>query len=156
MLPNAARFHLKEGAMSNRAVLAIALVTPILMFAVPIAAGAAEESPFLLQDDGTVRVLRGLNPDQNFQAATLPEDLDLAPAAAPPAEAAPPQIEPPRPSAEPGLTTRQRALRRAKERGIPVIRTGARRAPGPQVDSSRQRALERVRERGITVNRAGG
>ena len=85
--------------MKKRAILAIALVTPILLFAVPNATGAAEESPFLLQDDGTVRVLRGLNPDQNFQAATLPEDLDLAPAAAPPAEAAPPQIEPPRPSA---------------------------------------------------------
>jgi hypothetical protein len=141
----------------KRAILAIALVTPVLLFAVPNVTGAAEmESPFLLQDHGTVRILRGLNPDQNFQAATLPEDLDLAPAAAPPAEAAPPQIEPPRPSAEPGLTTRERAVRRARERGITVNRAGVRRAPRPEVDSARSRALERVRERGITVNRAGG
>jgi hypothetical protein len=142
--------------MTKRAVLAIALVTPVLTFALPHALGAAEESPFLLQDDGKVRVLRGLNPEQNFQAATLPQDLDLAPAAATPARADPPQIAPPRPSAEPGLTTRERALRRIRERGIPVNRAGVQRAPGPQADSSRQRALERVRQRGITVNRAGG
>jgi len=138
--------------MRKRAVLVIALVTPVLMFTSPNASGAAEESSFFLQDQGTVRVLRGLDPDKNFEAAQLPKDLDVAPAAAPAtqAEAPPPRVEPER------KTTRQLALERVRKRGIPVIRAGARRAPGPEVDSTRRQAIERSRQRGITVNRAGG
>ncbi len=142
--------------MTRRAVLVVAFLTPVLTFSMPSAEGAAEESPFFLQDQGKVRVLRGLNPEQNFETATLPKDVELAPAAAAPAEAAPPQIEPPRPSAEPGLTTRERAVRRARERGITVNRAGVRGAPEAEARSTRQTAIERARARGIPVNRAGG
>lgn len=138
--------------MRKCAVIFATLLTPVLIFASPKSSGAAEESSFFLQDQGTIRVLRGLNPDQNFEAATLPKEIDLAPAAAPATQA-----EPPRPAAEPERkTTRQLALERTRERGIPVIRAGARRAPGPEVDSTRRQAIERSRQRGITVNRAGG
>ncbi len=114
---------------------------------------AADESPFLLQDHGEVRVLRGLDPGKNFETAKLPVELDLAPASAPE-----PQLEPRRTKTqvEPRrYFTRERALRRARERGIPVIRIGARRAPGPEIDSTRRRAIERARRRGITVHGPG-
>ncbi len=130
-----------------------ALIAPVLMVASPNSLEAADESTFFLQDHGEVRVLRGLDPGKNFETAKLPEELDLAPAAAPE-----PQLEPRRTKtqAEPKrYFTRERALRRARERGVPVIRIGARRAPGPEVDSTRRRAIERARERGITVHRAG-
>ena len=130
-----------------------ALIAPVLMVASPNSLEAENASAFFLQDHGEVRVLRGLDPGKNFEAARLPEELDLAPASAPEAQLEPrrtkTQVEPRR------YFTRERALRRARERGIPVIPIGARRAPGPEVDSNRRRALERARERGITVHRAG-
>ena len=130
-----------------------ALIAPVFMVASPNSLEAADESAFFLQDHGEVRVLRGLDPGKNFETAKLPVELDLAPASAPE-----PQLEPRRTKTqvEPRrYFTRERALRRARERGIPVIPIGARRAPGPEVDSNRRRALERARERGITVHRAG-
>ncbi len=130
------------------------LVTTQLAAAIVLALSnspeAADESQFFLQDHGEVRVLRGLDPGKNFETARLPEELDLAPASAPE-----PQLEPRRTKTqvEPRrYFTRERALRRARERGIPVIRIGARRAPGPEVDSTRRRAIERARRRGITVH----
>ncbi|MDX1575183.1 MAG: hypothetical protein R3285_03250 [Kiloniellales bacterium] len=140
--------------MTKRAILFVAPLASILALALPDSP-VAHDSPFLLQDHGTVRVLRGLNPEQNFQTATLPQDVDLAPAAAPPAESAPPQIEPPRPSAEPGLTTRERALRRVGERGIRVIQAGVRYERGANFGQTRRQAVERARQRS-PVNRAGG
>jgi hypothetical protein len=113
---------------------------------------AADESPFFLQDHGEVRVLRGLDPGKNFEAAKLPVELDLAPAAAPLPQAEPRRT---RTQVEPSPFTRTRALERARKRGIPVIRIGARRAPGPEIDSTRRRAIERARRRGITVHGPG-
>ncbi len=78
---------------------------------------AADESPFFLQDHGEVRVLRGLDPGKNFETAGLPEELDLTPAAAPLPQAEPRRT---RTQVEPRLTTRERALRRARDRGITV------------------------------------
>ncbi len=81
---------------------------------------AADESKFFLQDHGEVRVLRGLDLDTNFEPATLPEEIDVAPAAAPAA-----QVEPRRTRTEVGPKfTGETALRRARERGIPVNRAG--------------------------------
>ena len=152
-LPIAANEKMQEANMRNCGVLIAALIVPVLMATSPNSLEAADESPFFLQDHGGVRVLRGLDPGKNFETARLPEELDLAPAAAPEPQLEPrrtkTQVEPKR------YFTRERALRRARERGIPVIRIGARRAPGPEVDSTRRRAIERARQRGITVHRAG-
>ena len=142
-----------EADMRKCGFLIAALIAPVFMVASPNSPEAADESAFFLQDHGEVRVLRGLDPGKSFETAKLPEELDLAPAAAPEPQLEPrrtkTQVEPKR------YFTRERALRRARERGIPVIRIGARRAPGPEVDSNRRRAIERARQRGITVHRAG-
>jgi len=133
------------------------LLAPVLMVALPNAPDAQEveaqeESPFLLQDHGGVRVIRGLEPGKNFEAATLPQEVDVAPAAAPE-----PRAEPQRqiPRTAPRISTRQQALRRVRERGIPVIPVGATRVPRPAVDSARTRAIDRVRQRAAPTNRPG-
>ena len=138
--------------MKKCGVLLAVVVAPALMAASPDALNAQEESPFLLQDHGGVRVIRGLDSGKNFEAATLPQEIEMAPAAVPEAQAEPPTT---RPRAEPRLTTRQRALRRVRERGIPVIRAGETRVRPPTTDSTRSRAIERSRQRGAPVNRAG-
>lgn len=138
--------------MRTWGILMAAVIAPALMIAAPNALEAADESPFFLQDHGGVRVLRGLDAGKNFEAATVPEEIDVAPASAPEQQAEP---TPTRAEAAPRLTTRERALQRSRERGIPVIRAGARRAPGPALDTTRSRAIERSRQRGVPVNRAG-
>ena len=57
------------------------LLTPALLLMVSASLAAANESKFFLQDHGDIRVLRGLNPDQNFEAAKLLGEIPLAPAA---------------------------------------------------------------------------
>ncbi len=141
---------MQEADMRKCTVLVATQLAAVIVLASSNSPEAADESPFLLQDHGEVRVLRGLDPGKNFETAKLPVELDLAPASAPEPQLesrrTKTQVEPRR------YFTRERALRRARERGIPVIRIGARRAPGPEVDSTRKRAIERARRRGITVH----
>ena len=94
-----------------------ALIAPVLMVASPNSLEAADESAFFLQDHGEVRVLRGLDPGKNFEAARLPEELDLAPAAAPLPQAEPRRT---RTQVEPSPFTRTRAIERSRKRGITV------------------------------------
>ena len=61
--------------MSKCGILIAALIAPVLMVASPNSLEAADESAFLLQDHGEVRVLRGLDPGKNFETARLPETL---------------------------------------------------------------------------------
>ncbi len=145
---------MQEGDMRKCSVLGAALIAPALMVASSNSSEAAGESPFLLQDHGEVRVLRGLDPGKNFETAQLPEEIDLAPASAPE-----PQLEPrrTRTQVEPRRTfTRTAALRRARERGITVHRAGVRDVPGPEAGRNRREALERARQRAVPGNRTGG
>jgi hypothetical protein len=139
--------------MRKCTVLVTTQLAAAIVLALSNAPGAADESQFFLQDHGEVRVLRGLDSGKNFETARLPEELDLVPESAPEPQLEPrrtkTQVEPKR------YFTRERALRRARERGVPVIRIGARRAPGPEIDSTRRRAIERARRRGITVHGPG-
>ena len=106
--------------MRNRRVLSATLIAPFLMIALSNSLEAADESKFFLQDHGEVRVLRGLDLDTNFDPATLLEEIDVAPAAAPAA-----QVEPRRTRTQVGPKfTGETALRRARRRGIPVNRAG--------------------------------
>ena len=140
--------------MKNCAVLVVTLITPVLMFASPKSVAAGDESQFFLQDHGTVRVLRGLDPGKNFEAATVPEEIDVEPAAAPASEA---QAAPPPTRAQEGPKfTREAALERARERGIRVIPAGVRSQRPAASGETRRQAIERARQRGIPVNRAGG
>lgn len=50
---------------------------------------AADDKPYLLEDKGEVRVLRGLEPDKGFEPTTLPAETDTAPAAETQPQAAP-------------------------------------------------------------------
>jgi len=137
---------IQEANMRKCGVLIAALIAPALMVTSPNSLEAADESPFFLQDHGGVRVLRGIDPGKNFETARLPEDLDLAPASAPQ-----PQVEPrrTRTQVEPRLTTRERALRRARERGITVNRAGVREQRAPESGRTRTEAVERSRKRGV-------
>ncbi len=138
--------------MRNRRVLSATLIAPFLMIALSNSLEAADESKFFLQDHGEVRVLRGLDPGQNFEAATPPEDIDVAPAAAPPEL----PVEPRPTRTQTGPTfTRQAALQRARERGITVHRAGVLEERGPESGRNRREAIARVRERGITTHQAG-
>ena len=96
-------------------------------------------------------MIRGLDPGTNFEPATLPEEIDVAPAAAPATE-----VEPAQPRTEVGpKTTREAALQRARERGITVHQAGVREERGPESGRTRREAIERARERGIPTHRAG-
>ena len=75
-------------------VLASMLLTVVAFSASADSHEAQQEEPYLLQDDGEVRVLRGLETDQGFEAATQPPEAEEAPAEAAPAEAPEPQAEP--------------------------------------------------------------
>ena len=139
--------------MRGSSTLVAVLLAPALAAGVPNLprAQAQEASSFYLKDHGSVRVLRGLDSDRDFKAATLPQEIDVAPAAAPATQAEPQAAQS---GSEAKLGTRQKALQQAQERGVPVIRVGEQRAPGPEVDSTRARAIERAREKGITVHGA--
>ena len=151
-LPIAANEKTQEADMRKCGVLIAALITPALMVASLNSPEAADESPFFLQDHGEVRVLRGLDPGKNFEAAKLPEELDLAPAAAPPTEVEPRRT---RTQVEPSPFARTRALERARERGITVHRVGVQDVLGPEAGRNRREAIERSRKRGITVHGPG-
>ena len=110
-----------EADMRKCGFLIAALIAPVFMVASPNSLEAADESAFFLQDHGEVRVLRGLDPGKNFEAARLPVELDLAPAAAPPLQVEPRRT---RTQVEPSPFARTRALERARERGITVHRAG--------------------------------
>jgi len=135
-----------EADMRKCGFLIAALIAPVFMVASPNSLEAADESAFFLQDHGEVRVLRGLDPGKNFEAARLPEELDLAPASAPE-----PQLEPrrTRTQVEPRLTTRELALRRARERGITVHGPFSSGVRGPESGRTRREAVDRARERGV-------
>ena len=75
--------------MRKRAVPAATLLAAGMMIAATHAPGVAEESPYLLQGDGEVRVLRGLEPDKSFDPTTQPPEVEAAPAAAAEPEAEP-------------------------------------------------------------------
>ena len=128
------------------------LIVPALVVASPNTTRAEEEGSFLLQDDGGVRVTRGIESGTDFEPATLPQEDEETQASEPEAQAEQPSASP---QAQPKLTTREKALQRSRERGIPVIRAGERRAPGPEVDSTRKKAIERQRQRGIVVHGPG-
>ena len=72
--------------MRKCAVPAATLLAAGMMLAASHAPGAAEESPYLLQGEGEVRVLRGLETEKSFEPATQPpeveEAVEQAPAAA--------------------------------------------------------------------------
>ncbi len=110
--------------MRKYSALFLTLIAPFLMVVSSNSLEAAGESKFFLQNQGEVRVLRGLDLDTNFEPATLPEEIDVAPAAAPAA-----QVEPRRTRTQVGPKfTRETALQRARGRGIPVNRAGVREA----------------------------
>ncbi len=138
--------------MRNLRALSATLIAPFLMIASSNSLEAADESKFFLQDHGEVRVLRGLDPGQNFEAATQPEDISLAPAAAPPE--LPVEPRPTRTQTGPKFT-RQAALQRVRERGITVDRAGTRKQRTSESGQTRRNAIARVRERGIITHRAG-
>lgn len=137
--------------MRRRTIFVAAPVVSVLLAAAHAApAAAAGEAPFLMQDHGQVRVLRGLDPGQDFETAKLPEEIELAPAAgAPSAPSAPSSAAPTPPGASQPLakTTRQRALDRVAEQGIRVTPAGGR-SVSPRSGETRRRALERLRQRG--------
>ncbi len=81
--------------MKRCTVLVATLLATASMLASSNSPVAADESPYLLRDQGTVRVLRGLEPGKTFEAAKLPVEIDVAPAAAPE-----PQVEPRRTTAQ--------------------------------------------------------
>ena len=138
--------------MRNRRALIASLMAPFLMVASSNSLEAAGESQFFLQDHGEVRVLRGVDPGTNFEPATLPEEIDAAPAAAPPELPVEPRV-----ATQTGPTfTRQAALQRSRERGITVHGALDRSSQrSPEFGSNRREAIARSRERGITVHRAG-
>ena len=138
--------------MTKYSALFLTLIAPFLMVASSNSLKAAGESKFFLQDHGEVRVLRGLDPGTNFEPATLPEEIDLAPAAAPPELPVEPRV-----TTQTGPTfTRQAALQRVRERGITVHGALDRSSQrSPEFGSNRREAIARARERGITIHRAG-
>ena len=77
--------------MRKYGILIATLIAPFLVVASSSSIEAANESQFFLQDHGEVRVLRGLDPSKNFEPATLPEEIDIAPAAAPATQVEPRQ-----------------------------------------------------------------
>ena len=101
--------------MRNRRALIASLMAPFLMVASSNSLEAAGESQFFLQDHGEVRVLRGVDPGTNFEPATLSEEIDAAPAAAPPELPVEPRV-----ATQTGPTfTRQAALRaRSRDRAM--------------------------------------
>lgn len=68
--------------MRKCAVPAATLLAAGMMLAASNSPGVAEESPYLLQGEGEVRVLRGLEPEKSFEPAELPPEVEEAPAAA--------------------------------------------------------------------------
>lgn len=137
--------------MRKHHVLMATLIAPFLMLVSPNSLEAADESKFFLQDHGDVRILRGLDPAKSFEPATLPEEIDIAPAAVPPEPAVEPrQTETQRRP----IFTRQEALRRVRERGITVDRAGVRKQRLPEAGRHRREAIARARARGIPTNRA--
>jgi len=136
--------------MRKCGVLSVTLIATVLLLASSNSSEAAEESPFFLQDQGKVRVLRGIDPGKNFDTAKVPEEEAPAAEPEPQAEAASNEAE------EEPKFTRRMALERARARGITVHRAGVRQVRGPESGRTRQEALKRSRARGIPVNRAGG
>jgi hypothetical protein len=79
----------KEADMRNCTVPVATLLAAGIVLASSDSVKAADEQPYLSQDHGTVRVLRDLKPGKKFEAAKIPEEIDVAPAAA-----SEPQVEP--------------------------------------------------------------
>jgi len=77
--------------MRKCGVLAATLLAAGMMLAASPAPLAAEESPYLLQGGGGVRVLRGLEPDSSFEPATQPPEATQAPEEPAPAAVTLPQ-----------------------------------------------------------------
>ncbi len=112
---------MQEADMRKCTVLVTAQLAAAIVLALSNSPEAADESQFFLQDHGVVRVLRGLDPGKNFEAAKLPVELDLAPAAAPLPQAEPRRT---RTQLEPSPFTRTRQIERSRKRGITVHRAG--------------------------------
>jgi hypothetical protein len=126
--------------------LGAALLATSLVLAVSNPVEASDESPFLLQDHGTVRVVRGVEPGKNFAAAKLPEEAEESPDAAPA-----PQAESQPTATQQGPTyTREAALKRARLRGITTHRAGVFELPPIDSGRNRREALKRLRERAGT------
>jgi hypothetical protein len=119
-LPIAANEKTQEADMRKCGVLIAALIAPVLMVTSLNSPEAADESPFFLQDHGEVRVLRGLDPGKNFEAAKLPVELDLAPAAAPLPQAEPRRTRTQVEQIEQIRFTRKRQIELSRIRGITV------------------------------------
>lgn len=75
--------------MWKGAVLASMLLAGATLLASADSPAAADEEPYLLEDDGEVRVLRGLEPEQGFEATTQPPESEELPADAPEPQAEP-------------------------------------------------------------------
>ena len=75
--------------MRKCAVPAATLLAAGMMLAASHAPGAAEESPYLLQGEGEVRVLRGLETEKSFEPATQPPEVEEAVEQAPSAASEP-------------------------------------------------------------------
>lgn len=134
--------------MKYRAIWMTVGIAAVLTYAAPTVV-TAEESKFFLQDHGSVRVLRGLDSDKNFEAATLPAEIDVAPAAAP--EVSEAEAQPaPAPKVAKRTFARKVALKRARERGIRVIPAGVPSRIPAASGENRRRAIERVRRRGLS------
>ena len=99
-----------------------------------------------MQDHGTVRVVRGVDPGQNFETAKLPEETEESPDAAP----APQAESPPTATQQDPTFTREGALKRARSRGITTHRAGVFESPPSDKGRTRQEALKRLRERAGT------
>jgi hypothetical protein len=88
-LSNSCQQKMQEAEMRKCTVLVATLLAAAIMLASSNSPEAADEAPYLLQDDGEVRVLRGLEAEKDFDSATLPQAVEQ-----PPADASEPQAEP--------------------------------------------------------------
>ena len=111
---------------------------------------AQDESGFLLQEDGEVRVHRGIDAGTNVEPDPLPEESDVGPGTTAAAEAEPSHSEP---EAEP-KKTREAAIQRARDRGIPTNRAATRKKRSAESGKTRREAVARSRERGVPTHRA--
>jgi hypothetical protein len=74
---------MQEAGMSKCDLLIPTLLAAAIVVPLAKSAEAANVSPYLLQDHGTVRVMRGLKPGKNFETAKLPKETEVVPAAGP-------------------------------------------------------------------------
>ena len=127
-----------------------ALIAPLLIVLSPQSVDADDKSGFFLQDHGEVRVHRGVDAGTNVEPAPSPEEGDVDPSTATATQVEP---RPSGPEAGP-RTTREAAIQRARERGIPTDEAATRKKRSSKSGQTRREAIARSREKGIPTHRA--